>query len=71
MLLSSPWCRMAVRFGVPELKGMVGLQIAFFGQLFKLRRGISSHGMHMFAGLAEVPWQRTWWSQVLCTGWIP
>ncbi len=50
----------------PELKGMAGLQIAFFRQilkLMKLRKSISPHVI--FAELAEAPWQRTWWSQVL------
>ncbi len=47
----------------PGLKGMAGLQIAFFRQLLKLRRSISPHVI--FAELAEAPWQRTWWSQVL------
>ncbi len=47
----------------PELKGMAGLQIAFFRQILKLRKSISPHVV--FAELAEAPWQRTWWSQVL------
>ena len=47
----------------PGLKGMAGLQIAFFRQLLKLRTSISPHVI--FAELAEAPWQRTWWSQVL------
>ncbi len=47
----------------PGLKGMAGLQIAFFRQILKLRKSISPHVI--FAELAEVPWQRTWWSQVL------
>ena len=47
----------------PELKGMAGLQIAFFRQILKLRKSISPHVI--FAELAEAPWQRTWWSQVL------
>ncbi len=42
---------------------MAGLQIAFFRQLLKLRRSISPQVI--FAELAEAPWQRTWWSQVL------
>ncbi len=42
---------------------MAGLQITFFRQLLKLRRSISPHVV--FAELAEAPWQRTWWSQVL------
>ncbi len=42
---------------------MAGLQIAFFRQLLKLRTSISPHVI--FAELAEDPWQRTWWSQVL------
>ncbi len=46
----------------PGLKGMAGLQIAFFCQL-KLSSSISPHVI--FAELAEAPWQRTWWSQVL------
>ncbi len=58
----------------PGLKGMAGLQIAFFRQLLKLRRRISPHVI--FAGLAEAPWQRIWWSQVLgfmqgWTAWNP
>ncbi len=47
----------------PGLKGMAGLQIAFFRQILKLRKSISPHVI--FAELAEAPWQRTWWSQVL------
>ncbi len=47
----------------PGLKGMSGLQIAFFRQILKLRKSISPHVI--FAELAEAPWQRTWWSQVL------
>ncbi len=47
----------------PGLKGMAGLQIAFFRQILKLRKSISPHAI--FAELAEAPWQRTWWSQVL------
>ncbi len=47
----------------PGLNGMAGLQIAFFCQLLKLRRSVSPHVI--FAELAEGPWQRTWWSQVL------
>ncbi len=42
---------------------MAGLQIAFFRQILKLRKSISPHVI--FAELAEAPWQRTWWSQVL------
>ncbi len=42
---------------------MAGLQIAFFRQILKLRKRISPHVI--FAELAEAPWQRTWWSQVL------
>ncbi len=47
----------------PDLKGMAGLQIAFFRQILKLRKSISLHVI--FAELAEAPWQRTWWSRVL------
>ncbi len=47
----------------PELKGMAGLQIAFFRQILKLRKSISPYVI--LAELAEAPWQRTWWSQVL------
>ncbi len=47
----------------PGLKGVAGLQLAFFRHLLKLRRSISPHVI--FAELAEAPWQRTWWSQVL------
>ncbi len=48
----------------PGLKGWIGLQIAYFHLRLKLRRGISPHVL--FAELAEVQWQRSWWSQVLC-----
>ncbi len=47
----------------PGLKSMAGLQVAFFRQVLKLRKSISPHVI--FAELAEAPWQRTWWSQVL------
>ena len=62
---------MAVRFGVhcarahplPELSKMGALQLAFFRQLCKLRRSVSASVI--FAELAEVPWLRVWWTQVL------
>ncbi len=68
MLLSSLRCHMAgapFALGIcsPGLKGMAGLQIACFRQLLKLRRSISPHVI--FAELAEAPWQRAWWAQVL------
>ncbi len=47
----------------PRLKGMAGLQIAFFRQLLKLRKSMSLHVI--FAELAEALWQRTRRSQVL------
>ena len=46
-----------------RVKGMAGLQIACFRQVLKRRKSISPHVI--FAELAEAPWQRTWWSQVL------
>ncbi len=42
---------------------MAGLQVAFFRQILKLGKSISPHVI--FAELAEAPWQRTCWSQVL------
>ncbi len=44
-------------------EGNGGLSDCLFRQLLKLRRGISPHVV--LAELAETPWQRTWWSQVL------
>jgi len=46
-----------------ELKKMTDLQLAFFRQICKLRRSVAAP--IVFAELAEVPWLRTWWSQVL------
>ncbi len=43
------------------LEGMASLQISFCSQILKLRKGISPPVM--FAELADVPWERTWWSQ--------
>ena len=47
----------------PQLKKMQALQLAFFRQFCKLRNSVSASVV--FAALAEVPWLRTWWSQVL------
>ena len=46
-----------------DLKGITDLQLSFFRQVLKLRRSISAP--IIFAELAEVPWTRFWWSQVL------
>ena len=48
---------------LPELRQMTDLQLAFFRQLCKLMKSVSAP--IVFAGLAEVPWQRTWWLQVV------
>ncbi len=46
-----------------RVEGNGGLADCLFRQLLKLRTSISPHVI--FAELAEAPWQRTWWSQVL------
>ncbi len=48
---------------LPELIRMGALQLAFSRQLCKLRRSVSASVI--FAELAEVPWLRVWWTQVL------
>ncbi len=48
---------------LPELSKMGALQLAFFRQLCKLRRSVSASVI--CAELAEVPWLRVWWTQVL------
>ena len=48
---------------LPESKQVTDLQLAFFRQGCKLRKSVSAP--IVFAELAEVPWQRTWWLQVL------
>ena len=48
---------------LPELKQMTDLQLAFFRQLCRLRKSVSAS--IVFAELADVPWQRTWWLQVV------
>ena len=48
---------------LPELKQMTDLQLAFFRHLCRLRKSVSAS--IIFAELAEVPWQRTWWLQVV------
>ncbi len=52
------WGTLCSRSLQPELKGMAGLQIAFFRQILKLRKSISPQVT--FAELAEALWQRTW-----------
>ena len=48
---------------LPELKQMTDLQLAFFRQVCRLRKSVRVP--IVFAELAEVPWQRTWWLQVV------
>ena len=42
---------------------MQKLQLAFFRQIFRLRNSVSAP--IVFAELAEPPWLRIWWSQVI------
>ena len=46
-----------------ELKDMQKLQLAFFRQVCRLRNSVSAP--IVFAELAEAPWLRIWWSQVI------
>ena len=46
-----------------ELKDMQKLQLAFFRQICRLRNSVSAP--IVFAELAEPPWLRIWWSQVI------
>ncbi len=48
---------------LPELSKMEALQLAFLCQLCRLRKSVSAPVT--FAELAEVPWLRVWWIQVL------
>ena len=57
------WGTLCSGASLPELSKMGALQLAFFRQLCKLRRSVSASVI--FAELAEVPWLRVWWTQVL------
>ena len=48
---------------LPKLSKMGALQLAISRQLCKLMRSVSASVI--FAELAEVPWLRVWWTQVL------
>lgn len=57
------WGTLCSGAALPELGKMGALQLAFFRQLCKLRKSVSASVI--FAELAEVPWLRVWWTQVL------
>ena len=71
MQLSGPRSRMGVKFGLllalwrwgPELKDMLGVQMAFFRQLCHLRKSVTPD--IIFREFAERPWLDTWWSFLL------
>ncbi len=57
------WGTLCSGAALPELSKMGALQLALFRQLCKLRKSVSASVI--FAELAEVPWLRVWWTQVL------
>ena len=57
------WGTLCSGAALPELSKMGAFQLALFRQLCKLRKSVSSSVI--FAELAEVPWLRVWWTQVL------
>ena len=56
----APACSLALG---PELKDMLGVQMAFFRQLCHLRKGVTPDVI--FREFAERPWLDTWWSFLL------
>ena len=56
----APACSLAVG---PELKDMLGVQMAFFRQLCQLRKSVTPN--IIFRKLSEKPWLDTWWSFLL------
>ncbi len=57
------WDTLCSGAALPELSKMEPLGLAFFRQLCKLRKSVSAS--LVFAELAEVPWLRVWWTQIL------
>ena len=47
----------------PELKDMLGVQMAFFRQLCQLRKSVTPN--IIFREFSERPWLETWWSFLL------